>query len=270
MVQELNLSGRFDRVYYTADTALVIDFKTGFSEPDPAQINSQLKILAVLVALHLPTVKEVVVQIISGPYGITEARYKMTDLKAAYDQILATLRAINDPYAPLQPSPEACRYCPAINICQAVKDKIMPTVAMVSPLPEGERAARLLDEVALLQNHLDQIRQYYTQCFLTDPAYQIPGYALVPGAPRRGVKDWPAAIAKLGEFIDQKEIDACAQYSVTALEGLLGKSIGVKGARLKEQFALVLGDLLEAKYPAPTLKRLKGEPKVKALCQASP
>lgn len=43
---------------------------------------------------------------------------------------------------------------------------------------------------------------------------------------------------------------------------LLGESIGVKGARLKEQLKIVLGDLLEEKYPEPSLKRVKGEPKI--------
>src|ERR1700745_754357 len=99
------LSGRFDRVIYTPTVALCQDFKTGWSEPDPAEQNAQLKVLAVLVALHMPpTLKEVIVQIISGPSGVTEARYDLRALAEAYSSILATLRAIHAVDAPLNPS----------------------------------------------------------------------------------------------------------------------------------------------------------------------
>ena len=48
------LSGQFDKVVYSGDTALILDYKSGHSEPNPAEQNAQLKVLAVLVALHLP------------------------------------------------------------------------------------------------------------------------------------------------------------------------------------------------------------------------
>ena len=59
------LSGRFDVCYFTEKLALVIDYKTGWSEPDSAEQNAQLKVLAVLIGIALPTVEEIVVQLIS-------------------------------------------------------------------------------------------------------------------------------------------------------------------------------------------------------------
>src|SRR4029077_21024863 len=175
-------SGRFDRVVYTPTVALVQDFKTGWSEPDPAEQNSQMKVLAVLVALHLPSVlREVVVQVISGPFGVSEARYDLAALAKAYNEILSTLRAIQDPLAPLGPSPEACRFCPAILICQAVKNLVMPVArTQVSALPDGVRGAKLLDEVAILEKHFKEIKKYYEgRC--ADPTYNLPNYCLIPG-----------------------------------------------------------------------------------------
>src|ERR1700739_2292079 len=58
------LSGQFDRVIYTEEIALLQDFKTGFSEPDPAEQNAQLKALAVLVGINLPGVREVIAEVI--------------------------------------------------------------------------------------------------------------------------------------------------------------------------------------------------------------
>lgn len=265
MAEILNLSGRADRIYYSDDTALVIDWKSGWREPEPAQTNAQLKVLAVLTALYLPHVTTVYVQIISGPYGVTEARYTIQELAAAYIDIMFTLRKINDPQAAFNPSPEACRFCPAVNICQHVKDLIKPIARLQhSALPDGERAAKLLDEVELLQGHLDEIRAHYSRR-LEDPTYRIPGWALVPGAPRRVVADWVAARVKLEEFINANQLDALATFSVPKVEKLLGEAIGVKGEKLKEQLKVVLGDTLKENYPAPSLKRVKGQPALAAL-----
>jgi hypothetical protein len=254
------LSGRFDRVVYTPTKALVIDYKSGFSEPDPAEQNAQLKVLAVLVGLHLPAVEEVIVQIISGPFGITEARYDVAALGKAYHEIMVTLRALRDPAAPLNPSPAACRYCPAINICQAVKNFILPVAkTQLSALPDGARGAKLLDEVEVIQDHLDSIKAYYAERLNADPAYELPGYAMVQGAPRRAVADWVAGRARLEEFIDANVLDSLASFSIPAVEKLLAEQIGIKGNKVKDKLAEILGPLLELKYPDKSLKRVSGK-----------
>jgi RecB family exonuclease len=257
-------SGRFDRVIYTSTVALVQDFKTGWREPDPAEQNSQMKMLAVLVALNLPSMlREVVVQIVSGPFGVTEARYDLAALAVAYNEILATLRAIQDPMAPLSPSPEACRFCLAINICQAVKNLIVPVAkTQISALPGGVRGAKLLDEVELLQEHLDSIREHYAQRLTADPAYDLPGYAMVPGNIRREVVDWEAARQRLGEWLELDEINGAANYRLGDLERALGKKLGLKGKPLKERMGEILRGLIEEKANAASLKRVSGKPKL--------
>jgi hypothetical protein len=254
-------SGQFDQVIYTLSVALVQDFKTGWREPDPAEQNAQMKLFAVLVALHMPSMlREVVVQIISGPFGVTEARYNLAALAVAYNEILTTLRAIQDPMAPLVPSPEACRFCPAINICQAVKNLIVPVAkTQVSALPDGARGAKLLDEVELLQEHLDSIREHYAQRLTADPAYDLPGYAMVPGNVRREVVDWEAARQRLGEWLDLSEIEAASNYRLGDLERALGKKLGLKGKPLKERMGEILRGLIEEKSNAASLKRVSGK-----------
>jgi hypothetical protein len=260
------LSGRFDLCAYTKELALCIDFKTGFSEPDPAEQNSQLKVLAVLVAIALPTVKEVIVQVISGPYGTTEARYDLPALGMAYGDIVTTLRAIHEPDAALTPSPEACHYCPAINICQAVKSLIKPVVTLqVSELPDGERAARLLDEVMLLKEHLDEIEKYYQGRMSLDPSYAIPGYAMVPGSVRREVTDWEVARTRLTEYLELDDIKGAANYRLGDLEKALGKKLKLKGKPLKERLGQILEGLIIEKQNAASLKRVSGKPSIATL-----
>jgi hypothetical protein len=252
------LSGRFDRVVYTPGVALAQDFKTGFSEPDPAEQNSQMKVLAVLVALHMPpTLQEVIVQIVSGPFGVTEARYDLAALAKAYNEILATLRAIQDPMAPLVPSPDACRWCPAINICQAVRNLSMPiTKLQTSKLPDGERAAKLLDEVAVIGELLDSIKEHYAQRLTADPAYDLPGYAMVPGALEREITDWKTAKLRLGEYLEPEQLELAASYGIGKIEDALAKVLKVPKAQAKEKFNAILGDLVQLKQKKSSLKRV--------------
>lgn len=261
-------TGQPDRVIWNDKVALVQDFKTGFSEPDPAEINAQLKVLAVLAALELTDIETVYVQIISGPFGVTEKCYEINDLAEAYRDILSTIKKINDPRASFAPGDEACRYCPALNICQAVKDLSGPITKLnYSSLPEGgERAAKLLDEVALLQNYLDEIRGFYFRR-LTEIPDAVPGYGLEVGAPKRAVTDWRLARQKLEEFLDRDQLDALANYSIPKVETLLSKKLNLKGLKLKGALKDILGDLLELRYPEPSLKRVSGQPKIESLTQ---
>ena len=259
------MSGRFDVVSYTRELALAQDYKTSWSEPDPAEDNAQLKVLAVLIALNLPTVKEVIVQIVSGPFGITEARYDVPRLMAAYDDIVATLRKINAPDAPFSPSPEACKFCGAKLICQAVKDLVVKPLSrlQMSALPEGgERAAKLLDEVEIMAGLLKEIKKFYAAKFEEDPAYSIPGYAMVPGNTIREVIDWDVARSRLAEFLPIEQLNSAADYRLGELEKSLGKALKMKAKEAKEKMNQVLHGLIETKQNASSLKRVKGESRV--------
>jgi Protein of unknown function (DUF2800) len=259
------LSGRFDVVSYTNELALVQDYKAGFREPDPQ--NAQLKVLAVLIALNLPTVKEVVVQIISGPYGVTEARYSLGELSAAYEEIVKTLKAINAPDAPFSPSPEACKHCGAKLICQALKDTVIGplTRLQMSALPaDGPRAAKLLDEVEILAGLLKEIKKFYAGKF-EDPTYTIPGYAMAPGATVREVTNWHVARKRLEEFIDEKDLAASETYSITDIEKALARKLKIKAKEAKTRLNEILSGLIEEKQNASSLKRVRGEVKSEKL-----
>jgi hypothetical protein len=254
------VSGQFDRCLYTGEVALVQDFKTGFVEPEPAETNAQLKVLAVLTALSLPTVKEVVVQIVSGPFGVTEGRYDLSALSVGYNGILDTLEAIVDERAPLVPGPVQCRYCPALNICQAVKDLIKPLVSLqVSELPaDGERAARLLDEVDLLLVHLEEIKAFYKGRITQDPNLKIPGYGLVPGASVREISDWDKAREILRKYVPDRDLEAVP--TLTQIQQALKKALNLPSPKAaSEKLNLLLGDLIEFKQNAPSFKRVSGK-----------
>ena len=258
-------SGKFDRVLYTPSLALCQDYKSGFAEPVEAQQSAQMRTLAVLVAIHLPTVREVIVQIISGPFGVSEARYSVAQLVELYRGIERTLGAIASEDAPLSPAPELCAKCPASNICPAIKALVPLTAkALVSPLPDGARAAKLLDEIAIFEGHFAEIKKYYSQR-LEEPAYRIPGYGLVTGSARREISDWRKAKEILVEFLSEEDLEGASQFRITDLERLFGKKAGLSGAALKERFNQLLGGVIAKKEPAPSLKRVNGAPKFERL-----
>jgi Protein of unknown function (DUF2800) len=254
------LSGRFDRLYIAGKRALLQDFKSGFSEPDPAEQNAQLKVLAVLAGINYPQLEEIIVQIISGPYGVTEARYDLKALTRAYDDIRGTLAAIGAPGAPLSPSPEACRYCPAINICSAVRELAKPlTRLQIAKLPTGQQAAKLLDQISIVRNLFTEIEDYYFEQLSGDPDYDLPGYALAPGNTVRKVSDWATAHSRLSEFLETSEIWGCAAYRLTDLEKLLAKKLKLRASEAKSKINEILHGLIEERPNRPSLKRVRGE-----------
>ena len=261
------LSGRFDRVIWNGKTALIQDYKTGHSEPDAAEQNSQLKVLGVLFALNYQSVEEVIVQLITRSHGVTESRYSIAQLSQAYLEIIATLRAISDPHAPFNPTPEACRYCPAALICQALKDTIVPVAKVqYSEIPlEPARAAKLLDEIAVIKGHIAEIEKFYFQRLSDDPAFQIPGYALVPGVVRRGVIDWHSARIRLEEFIDERDLQDAETYQLGDLEKALGRKLKLKAEEAKAKLNEILNGLIVEKQNSPSLRRVREETKAVSL-----
>jgi len=266
--EKVAASGRVDRVVYAGRVALVQDYKFGFREPEPAEVNAQLKFLAVVVALALPQLSHVIVQVVSGPHGVSEARYDIKALQIAYSEIVDTLLAINDPNAGFNPGPAQCRFCPAQLICQPHRDATVAPMAklQITQLPlESQRASKLLDEIQMLRRLCDQVEEFYSGKLLQDPDFSIPNYAMVPGAMKREVLDWDVARSRLAEYLDTDQIKGAANYRLGDLEKALSKTLKLKAKEAKERMNEILGGLIVEKQNAPSLKRLKNNSRSTAL-----
>jgi hypothetical protein len=264
------LSGRFDRVIWNEamGVALVQDFKTGWSVPEGVEngeVNAQMRVLAVLCGIHLPpTIREIITQLVTMPFGIFEQRYDRSALKDAWDGIVATLRAINAVDAPLNPGVIQCQYCPAISCCQAVRNLSGPiTKLQLSTLPEGgPRAAKLLDECAILEDLIKAIREHYAQRLTEDPTYKVPGYEMVPGATERDIQDWKTAKLRLAEYLDADQLELTASYGIGKIEAALAKALKIPKAQAKERFNQILEGLIKLEQKKASLKRVSGKKQV--------
>jgi uncharacterized protein DUF2800 len=251
------LSGRFDQVYFTDKIALVQDFKSGWSEPEPAEQNAQMMVLAVLVGLSLPDLEEIIVQVISRSHGVSEARYGVRELETAYNQIHSVLTRLGKADAPLVPSVEACRYCPAILICPAIQEAIKPMTKklVIEELPrQGPKATELLDRAGIVKNYIAELEKFYAK-IVSDAPGSVPEYQMAPGPGKRAVSDWEAASARLGEYLEPHIVKEAQSFKMTQLEAALGDSLGLSLKEAKLKFNQILEGLIEIKYPAPSLRR---------------
>ena len=258
------LSGQFDVIYYNDETALIQDYKTGFTPPEGEEQNAQMRVLAVLCGLHLRSVKEIIIQVITGPFGIFERRFTINDLAEAYGAILETLKSIQSVSAPLVPGVLQCRHCPAATICQPCRDLLSPpTKFQIAKLPiEPDRAAKLLDEIEILENAFSEVKKFYYNRLSDDPTAKISGYELVPNAPRREIGNIEAARRILSEYLDDGELNTALDLKVGQVEKLFGKKVGIKGKELREKFNAVMQNVIIEKSPNPSLKRVSGKPKL--------
>lgn len=265
----LKVSARFDRVVYSADTALVINYKTGWKEPDPVRLNSQCRVEAVLVAMHMPqTIERIVVQLVTIPFGVFETEIKWSELRDFYNWIVDMLVELERSNAALSPHPDACSDCPAILICQAAKDLLAPiTRTRASAIShDPRRLAESLDSIDIIREYLDEFKTYCEAGLMADPpTLKINGYAMVPGAENRQFTHIDSAKNRLLSIDGCLGVDRLRTHTPAAYQKLYAQAFGKDPKDVREAFDQLMNGLIETKQNKPSLKRIKGESLVKQL-----
>lgn len=269
MKTSLNLSCRFDRVLYNQDTALLINYKAGFREPVRVKLNSQMKTEALLVALALNRAgihpKRFFVQLVTLMFGVFEAEFSASELAGIWEETTGTLATLESHTAALQPSPDACDKCPAILICGAAKSLTVLRALPISSDPK--QLAADLDKIAVMREYMDEYEEFCKQGLLADPPrFEIPNWAMVPGAERRDFKDLKAArTALLESGIPSTDLDAVKSQTVAAFEKIYARHYGKKPEEVREAFHRLLDGCIEVKQNKSSLKRIKGESRITTL-----
>lgn len=239
-------SGQLDYARINLHRAMLVDYKTGWSKSPEPKDNDQLKSLAVLLRIHRPQLETVTLQVLSPYY--THYPYVMAaqEISDYENHLRELLKKTGERTVPVPG--DYCKHCEGLLICPAVR-KMAGNFLMTKPsnaedfpsaLPEGDRGARLLTEIALLEKWIEAARQHY-KLLLADRPDAIPGWSLYPGEVRV-FKDAATAAPTLLKLIGEEKFWQAVSISVTKIEKALPSGN-----------ASVLEDLTSKKQNAPTL-----------------
>lgn len=264
--EALACSGQPDIVYAQDNRALVIDYKTGWEEPDPIQINWQIRTLAVVTAENSDGEIDEVAGGIVAPNVSRElslVTYISEDLLQARAEILAICEATKAPDAPRIPSESACRRCRGKLRCPELRAQLAMVRAHITPpdlLPED--LAKVLDIAAPAKHLIDAAEKEAKRRLAADPN-GVPGWALKPGNNVRHIDAQGAANATADVLPDEAFI-ACVKVSTGDLEEAFAAAyVEIYGGTKKaatEEFNRLLKPHIKTTQNAPSLQRVKELP----------
>lgn len=254
------MSGKPDVVFIKGYAGLIVDYKTGRLGAELAPGNKQLRALAVMIAdqYKLNFVRVAIVQPWVSPQ-VSVCDYEMDDLVNARKEIRGILSKIIDSNAPRLPGDHQCKYCRAKATCPEANG-VLSAVSAVRveswEMLKPERKVALYDACKVADNVIKQIRDRL-KADLEGDADCIPGLALKQGVTRRSITDAPAAFAQLSGAIDAQAFAGCCSVKIGDLEKAFKAATGLGTRESKEQFEILLEDVIETKQAAPSLERTK-------------
>jgi len=221
--------------------AMVVDWKTGRNEVQPAGGNLQLRALAVLVWENYG-VSEVTVAIIqpwAGGGGVANiCTYTEADLERAAAEMDGIVAAAMDPRAPRTAGPEQCKYCRATAVCAEYQAWVTTDLpALAKPLlPVRDWSpddwAFFLRRVSEAEKWLDERKQEAKRLLEDDPA-AIPGFRLAYST-RRSISNAPEVYQRAAELgVTAQEFAAACKVSITAVKDLVRNATKKKGKELQ-------------------------------------
>lgn len=251
-------SGQPDIVYSNGGPrALVLDYKTGRIPPDPAEINLQLRALAVMVA-EAGGFREVSVGIVqpwvSGKVDLIT--YTADDLRQAKEEIIQLILASTALNAPRKPSPSACQYCRASGICPEARQQVTALATLQAHQLTPQRLSEALDACSVAEKVIAAIRAEARSRI--DAGDAVPGWELKPGVTRREITNPMLAWEQVQDVVPLDEFMQVISVPVGKLETLYAEHAPAPTKKAaKEQFNELLAPAIETKQNAPSLARRK-------------
>lgn len=220
-------SGQEDVTLVTDDDRyLIADYKTGRVEPDPVEVNMQLRGLAVLLAEELKqegrpyeSISAVIIQpwVTWSPCVVT---YSPADIRDASAEVeVAVGRALSSDPTSI-PTVSGCRYCKARGTCRALADQTEQLQVLGTPdmwarkTPEQKLETWRMAQMAkgLIADIERSVKSDLKQGVV------IPGLELKKGNTRRNLPDVLKAWEQLKGDLSAEQFIACCKVSITGLE----------------------------------------------------
>lgn len=250
---------------------LLIDWKFGRLEVEDTDTNLQTRAYAVGAFEeygdgNLDGVYVVIIQPWSSQPMKGPVLYQKSEIEASKAQIQAIIEASQKDDAPVNPSPEACQWCPAKAYCVAAQTHAEKFgLAIQQPgflLETPEQMSNFLKLSKAVKKLIDERVEKITEAAMA--GVEIPGFKLQPGNLRRevtsGIKAWKA----LMDYLTADEFAAICKVSITDLEDAVHakiKAIDKKNTKKDAtgivEAKLIGADAIDFKRSASFLKEIK-------------
>ncbi len=264
----LSHSGEPDVVFRAGTKALVADYKVLTGDVADASSNMQLRDLAVLVAGHYAPLDQIATVIIQPlvTHSPEVALYTLPDLERAYGELVARVKASNDPKSPRVAGEVQCKFCRAVGRCKenavwraAQLPAVIEPAAQVAlfsiprELWNPEQRALAASVVSPLGKFAEDLKEYLKP--LAGEG-QIPGWGLTDGRlktpivkPQECFDRFAALGGKLPEFLE------CIEVKKGLFEEALAEVTKEKGKAFKTTLAKVYDGITAEKRDAPSLAK---------------
>lgn len=262
-------SGAADVVIRAGTKALILDYKTLFSEAPESPRNMQLRDLACLVRGHFVVLEEIAVAIVAPhiTHSPEVCLYTQAELTQATKEMFDRVVASNNHQSPRTAGSVQCAFCRAKGHCveyQKFAGSLAPPamltvleVPMVNWSPEQRAIAASALEPA--QKFLDDLKTFLKDGLASDSEF-VPGWGLKPGAKREEINN-PQGVfdrfVQLGGTVDS--FMRTVKVGKTKLKEEVSTTTGARGRSLDKAMESILADYVDFKQNEPSLKRLEGK-----------
>jgi hypothetical protein len=266
------LSGHPDLIVLCKDqTTLLFDYKFNFLDVPRASQNLQLMGYVCLANGSNLYFDPIYAYLTAGgnkdPF--TGTVYDHNARAAAYERLAEIANAATSADAPRIPSPEACKYCPAkcTSRCPETMQEISgdgstsSLMHRIELLPSDKKTVReLWDRVRFVASLCESFEKRVKAEVMADPEAWADYFTLQSTGCTRTVKDAQAAYREIVEtngLMDAETFLSLVSLPIGKLEEACKPALRARGIPVKEQkeyIAGILGDNLESKGKAPSVK----------------
>ena len=261
-------SGRLDVFYRFNDltwSSAVIDGKSLWGDTPPPAVNLQLRAQAVLM-WHVYHSRRVMVGICQPNKSgfISPAEYNEEYLRASEKEILHIIERAMAPDAPVIPSPDACKHCPAKLICRVAHHdgvgKLEATALANSLISSNiadctdERLDRLGQAWEIAQIIGKEIDAEIRRRYESDPS-RMPNYTLEPSGHQSEIARPGNVFPKFSHLLTAEEFSNSCKVIKGDLENAVKKKTGLPTKEAKKTVETLLEGSITRTPKKPSLQR---------------
>jgi hypothetical protein len=245
-------SGKPDVVHRAGGNLCVVDYKTGFTEYDPAETNIQLACNAMLAAKHFGATNVRVV-LLQARFATSEADYDEDALSRMEHRVRGLIQRIAENDGEPIAGEKQCRYCKAFGVCPAVRDFTLDAMSSrtLAVVPSGTelRAFAVIEKLIAERRRLARLA--------LSQGVEIVGWTLGNGRRTVKVTDPSEAFARVSPVIQPETFATACDVSLPKVAELYAKATGLGKGKARENLERLWDGIISETVSEGSLKQVK-------------